>query len=122
MSYRDMPTAHVAPNCQHQEYVDGRFHRCEEGTRPHRSHRCDCGRMWGGDYTPAEILAYTRDVLGLDVQLWQAEYAAAYLNGTATVLVAPRITDKSSTARLMAALTQRDRGRRPTKGGPDEHA
>ncbi|CAN7239959.1 hypothetical protein LJR045_000960 [Microbacterium sp. LjRoot45] len=106
MSYRDMPTAHVAPNCQEQEFSGDRFHRCEEGTRPHRSHRCECGRMWGGDYTPAEVSRYASEVLGLDMLPWQADYAAAYLNGTVTVLVAPRPNEKSATARLIAALCE----------------
>lgn len=106
MSYRDMPTAHVAPNCQEQEFSGDRFHRCEEGTRSHRTHRCDCGRMWGGDYTPAEILAFAQEVLGLDVLPWQADFAAAYLNGTVSILVPPRRDGTSATARLIAALCE----------------
>ena len=116
MSYSEMPPAHESPDCQAQEFAGDRFHRCEERTRPHRSHRCGCGRMWGGDYTPAEISRYASEVLGLEMLPWQADYAAAYLNGTITVLVSPRSTDRSATARLIAALCESA----PDGGGTDE--
>lgn len=52
--YRDMPTSHVWPNCQSQEFDGDNFHRCEVGPPPgHVFHKCECGHMW--DDTELEL-------------------------------------------------------------------